>query len=66
MVFAYYREALPSSGWSLIAPAPSTAAGREVYLKTIAGKEVKYAVAADAGDVYTEVWLLYDTGLIGG
>lgn len=66
MVFAYYREALPSSGWSLISPAPPNLAGREVYLKTIAGKEVTYVVAADAGEAYTEIWLLYDTGLIGG
>ena len=66
MVFAYYSEALPSSGWSLKSPGPATAAGREVYLKTIAGKEVRYVVAADAGGVSTEVWLLYDTGLIGG
>jgi hypothetical protein len=66
MVFGYYRGALPSFGWSLTSPAPSGSAGREVYFKTIAGKDVRYVVAADAGGASTEIWLLYDTGLIGG
>ena len=65
-VFAYYREALPASGWSLMSPAPPTARSREVYLKTIAGKKVRYVVDADAGGAFTEVRLIYDIGLIGG